>query len=97
MHCEVYAELRRFAATGLLAVGVDAVGHGERRLSDFEQQFATDLYPMREVCRWTDGYWDFGPDRVRKWNEIQKERNAHPTATLLDPDGTVGKATCAAR
>ncbi len=34
------AELRRFAATGLLAVGVDAVGHGERRLSDFEQQFA---------------------------------------------------------
>ncbi len=27
-----------------------------------------------------------------KWNEIQKERNAHPTATLLDPDGTVGRA-----
>lgn len=33
-------ELRRFAATGLLAVGVDTVGHGERRLPDFEQQFA---------------------------------------------------------
>ncbi|MBL8424585.1 MAG: alpha/beta fold hydrolase [Candidatus Accumulibacter phosphatis] len=33
-------ELHRFAATGLLAVGVDAVGHGERRLADFEQQFA---------------------------------------------------------
>ena len=27
-----------------------------------------------------------------KWNEIQKERNAHATATLLDPDGTVGRA-----
>jgi hypothetical protein len=26
-------ELHRFAATGLLAVGVDAVGHGERRLA----------------------------------------------------------------
>jgi dienelactone hydrolase len=34
------SELQRFAAAGFLAVGVDAVGHGERRLHDFEQQFA---------------------------------------------------------
>ncbi len=33
-------ELQRFAAAGLLAVGIDAVGHGRRRLPDFEQQFA---------------------------------------------------------
>lgn len=33
-------ELQRFAAAGLLAIGVDAVGHGQRRLRDFEQQFA---------------------------------------------------------
>lgn len=33
-------ELRRFAGLGLLAIGVDAVGHGQRRLADFEQQFA---------------------------------------------------------
>lgn len=33
-------ELQRFAAAGFLAVGVDAVGHGQRRLLDFEQQFA---------------------------------------------------------
>ena len=34
------SELQRFAAAGLLAVGVDAVGHGQRSLRDFEQQFA---------------------------------------------------------
>ncbi len=24
-----------------------------------------------DVCRWTDGYWDFGPGQKRRWNEIQ--------------------------
>jgi hypothetical protein len=33
--------------------------------------FASDLEPIREVCRWTDGYWEFGPGVQRKWNEIQ--------------------------
>lgn len=33
-------ELYRFAEAGLLAVGIDAVGHGQRRLADFEQQFS---------------------------------------------------------
>jgi pimeloyl-ACP methyl ester carboxylesterase len=32
-------ELRRFADAGLLAIGVDAVGHGQRRMADFEQPF----------------------------------------------------------
>lgn len=34
-------------------------------------QFATDLELLRDACRWTDGYWDFGPGCVRKWNELQ--------------------------
>ncbi|MCB1966561.1 MAG: hypothetical protein KDI64_11100 [Candidatus Accumulibacter sp.] len=33
-------ELQRFAGAGLLAIGIDAVGHGQRRLADFEQRFA---------------------------------------------------------
>jgi DGQHR domain-containing protein len=33
--------------------------------------FAGDLEPLAEVCSWTSGYWDFGPDKVRKWNELQ--------------------------
>src|SRR5262249_27270268 len=36
-----------------------------------EAQFAEDLEKLRAVCRWTDGYWDFGPGQQRKWNEIQ--------------------------
>jgi hypothetical protein len=34
-------------------------------------QFRTDLEPLREVCRWTDGYWEFGPGVQRRWNEVQ--------------------------
>ena len=38
-------ELERFARVGIRAVGIDAAGHGERRLPDFEERFA----PPREV------------------------------------------------
>ena len=30
-----------------------------------------DIEPLKEICRWTDGYWDFGPGAQLKWNEIQ--------------------------
>ncbi len=33
--------------------------------------FARDLKELREVCRWTSGFWDFGPGAQRKWNELQ--------------------------
>jgi DGQHR domain-containing protein len=33
--------------------------------------FANDLAELREVCRWTSGFWDFGPGAQRKWNELQ--------------------------
>jgi hypothetical protein len=33
--------------------------------------FARDLEPLAEVCRWTDGFWNFGPNAQRKWNELQ--------------------------
>jgi dienelactone hydrolase len=38
-------ELERFARAGIVAVGIDAAGHGERRLPDFEERFA----PPRHV------------------------------------------------
>lgn len=38
-------ELERFVRAGILAVGIDAAGHGERRLPNFEERFA----PPREV------------------------------------------------
>jgi hypothetical protein len=33
--------------------------------------FATDLAAIQDVCRWTNGFWDFGPGQQRKWNELQ--------------------------
>jgi DGQHR domain-containing protein len=33
--------------------------------------FAHDLAELRELCRWTSGYWDLGPAAQRKWNELQ--------------------------
>jgi DGQHR domain-containing protein len=36
-----------------------------------EDDFARDLTPLKTVCRWTSGLWDFGPHSQRKWNELQ--------------------------
>jgi len=36
-----------------------------------EEHFVGDLEPFQRMCRWTQGYWDFGPGAQRKWNEIQ--------------------------
>ena len=42
--------------------------------------FANDLRPLKPLCRWTDGYWDFGPGQQRRWNELQ---NTHSDIQLL--------------
>ena len=36
-----------------------------------ESDFANDLSALKDVCRWTSGFWDFGPHSQRKWNELQ--------------------------
>lgn len=36
-----------------------------------KRDFSSDLSDMRDVCRWTNGFWDFGPGQQRKWNELQ--------------------------
>ena len=65
---------RLMHGAGIVSLGfvMDAIAERHRAKgvpsrSDFE----SDLAPLREVCRWTDGYWDFGPGCQRKWNEIQ--------------------------
>ncbi|HJQ12914.1 MAG TPA: DGQHR domain-containing protein DpdB [Gemmatimonadaceae bacterium] len=34
-------------------------------------QFASNLEPLRPVCRWTTGDWQFGKRLRRRWNDIQ--------------------------
>lgn len=40
-HCHLH-ELKSLARAGFLAVGVDNVGHGERRYPDYEARFAAE-------------------------------------------------------
>lgn len=36
-----------------------------------KSDFAADLAGITDSCRWTNGFWDFGPGQQRKWNELQ--------------------------
>ncbi len=59
---------------GVITLGLimDAIADRNRHVTiPSAEMFAEDLAALKEVCRWTDGYWDFGPGRQRKWNEIQ--------------------------
>jgi DGQHR domain-containing protein len=59
---------------GIVSMGfvMDAIAdryHDEDVIA--RQHFLGDLEPLRSICRWTNGFWDFGPGAQRKWNEIQ--------------------------
>ncbi len=65
---------RLIHGAGIVSLGfvMDAIAEryrsgGVPSNSDFEE----DLKALKDVCRWTEGYWDFGPGCQRKWNEIQ--------------------------
>lgn len=68
------ARSRLMHGAGIVAMGylMDAIGERIRDTgTPREDHFRQDLLPLVEVCRWTDGYWDFGPGVKRKWNEVQ--------------------------
>jgi DGQHR domain-containing protein len=59
---------------GIVSMGfvMDAIAERHRGSdAPSTERFAEDLCQLRDICRWTDGYWDFGPGQQRKWNEIQ--------------------------
>jgi DGQHR domain-containing protein len=65
---------RLMHGAGIISMGFVMDAIAERYRSNGlpgTQDFAADLAPLRDICRWTDGYWDFGPGCQRKWNEIQ--------------------------
>jgi DGQHR domain-containing protein len=66
------SRLMHGAGVASLGFVMDAIA--ERYRSDSYptlKQFRQDLKPLKDVCRWTDGYWDFGPGLQRKWNDVQ--------------------------
>src|SRR6185369_11243372 len=65
---------RLLHGAGVVSLGfvMDAIAdrHRESQVVSNEM-FLADLQPLKAVCRWTEGYWDFGPGQQRRWNEIQ--------------------------
>lgn len=65
---------RLMHGAGILSMGyvMDAIGDRHRMKKSLSTAtFVEDLEPLRDVCRWTNGYWEFGPGQQRKWNELQ--------------------------
>jgi DGQHR domain-containing protein len=65
---------RLMHGAGVISLGflMDAITDRHRQSGPPpREQFRADLEPLRDICRWTDGHWDFGPGTQRKWNEIQ--------------------------
>lgn len=59
---------------GIVSMGfiMDAIAdrHHENQALAIKD-FRDDLDGLARFCRWTNGYWDFGGNITRKWNEIQ--------------------------
>lgn len=65
---------RLFHGAGVVCLGfvMDAIADRYRSKGvPTKAQFARDLTPLAQICRWSEGHWDFGPGQQRKWNEIQ--------------------------
>ena len=65
---------RLMHGAGIVGMGfvMDAIADRYRSHKVLEQQsFEKDLRPLAPVCRWTDGFWEFGNDQKWKWNELQ--------------------------
>lgn len=65
---------RLMHGAGIVSLGflMDTISERYRKKGvPTKAMFVKDLKPLKPLCRWTDGYWDFGPGQQRKWNEIQ--------------------------
>jgi DGQHR domain-containing protein len=65
---------RLMHGAGIVSLGfiMDAIAERYRHQGiPTREQFTADLQPLAAICRWTDGFWNFGPGQQRKWNEIQ--------------------------
>jgi hypothetical protein len=65
---------RLMHGAGIVAMGflMDAIADRYRRRGiPTYQNFVDNLQPLRPVCRWTKGQWNFGRRNRRRWNDIQ--------------------------
>lgn len=65
---------RLMHGAGVIGLGflMDAIADRyQKNGAPSKEQFCADLLPLKDICCWTNGHWDFGPGNVRKWNEVQ--------------------------
>jgi DGQHR domain-containing protein len=65
---------RLLHGAGVVALGFVMDAIAERHQSKKRPKvnhFRSDLEPLKPICQWTDGYWEFSPGTQRKWNELQ--------------------------
>lgn len=68
------AKSRLTHGAGIIAIGfiMDAIANRhEDNTSLTAAAYQADIEKLIPICRWTHGYWEFGPSDQRKWNEIQ--------------------------
>jgi len=65
---------RLMHGAGIISMGLlmDAIAEENQEVDvPTEEVFYKRLKPLRDICHWTDGFWDFMDGRQRKWNEVQ--------------------------
>lgn len=77
---------RLMHGAGVVSLGflMDAIADRHPAGKPTAEEFATELGRIKDVCRWTHGYWDFGRGSRRKWNELQNtSKDIHLLANFL--------------
>ncbi len=64
---------RLMHGVGIVSLGfvMDAIVDRRRPRLPTLRDFGADLAHLQEVCHWTSGSWQFGPDYQRRWNDLQ--------------------------
>ncbi len=65
---------RLMHGVGVVSMGfvMDAIVDRHRHAGiPSEDDFAKDLATLKDICHWTSGSWQFGPEQQRRWNDLQ--------------------------
>jgi DGQHR domain-containing protein len=62
---------------GIVSMGflMDTIADVHSEEIPTQEEFVSHLEPLIPVCQWTEGYWEFGPENRRQWNELQNKSN----------------------
>jgi DGQHR domain-containing protein len=64
---------RLLHGAGVVSLGflMDAMADRRRDVAPDMAFFVAELRKVKAECRWNEGYWEFGQDHHRRWDEIQ--------------------------